>query len=381
MISKIPFLFFLCIAGAIAVHSDEFGNSCCPTIPAPPVCCSDQVIVRADFLWWKANVEGTGVAEFQYAVSGSLPFGPIVSQYKELAPEGKWEPGARVELGYQFNRFDNWKLSLLWTYLFTNSEIISQSATGTGQALYPLTANIVGPRALNVNAHWNLKTNLVDLELSNEFYPTAKLSLTPHIGGRGAFFNFHFYQSFEGLWLSFIMTPPLIPQVEPTSDHSSFSFDGGGLKMGLDGNWHFSDSWSLLACLSGSLIYGKYDITHKIIGFGPDPVLDGGPALFPLSETFFTDMWRVRTNLEAFLGLKWDTCWCNGKYQFSLAAGYEISQWFQLNSIPGIIDEALIYNQFNGMTPETAFDVSIFENTNFANISYQGLTARASFDF
>lgn len=275
--------------------------------------------LSADFLWWKADVDSTEVA------LPSQKSGNIVI-VKRVTPVGKWRPGLRIGLGCKPNPCDIFDVSLTWTYFDTRSCPLCHNHNGSA-LIKPLG---VRHSAHSVKAGWNLKTNIIDLDLGREFLPVCTLSLRPHAGVRGAWFNFRFNQAF----------------CEAAAHNSKFNYQGVGLKMGMDGDWHFTRCWSILAKLSGSLIYGKYGITQVRNEFNETTILKEN------------DVYKVRSNIEAFLGVKWGMNLCCDRFRAALSVGYDISQWFHLNSLP-----------------------NRFEIPANGNIGYQGLSARASFDF
>ncbi len=347
---------------------------------------ASRATVFADFLWWKADVEATEVALFNTI---TITDGTVNVSHRTLTPTAKWEPGVRVGIGYRPNPCDTMDISATWTYLNTHSNRIcvntptsSSYLSSSSLSLTPLTLTYVGPTASSVRADWKLNTNLLDVEIGKAYFPSCSLSLKPHVGVRGAWFKFDFDQRFVGVWRSFeSLDEPESIRIEThdTAYCSKFTYSGAGLKIGTDANWNFKGQWSILAKLSGSLLYGKYDTRQLFDGYLPDPLLDGFPALVPLTSKYRDDFWRVRTNLEGFLGVMWETTL--SQFNLGLSLGYEISQWYQLNSLPLLENVVSIYPQFNGTTQETSFNFSNFEHSANGDISYQGLTLRASIGF
>lgn len=348
----------------------------------------NHVSVFADFLWWKADVEVTEVGE---RLLSTRTNGDVSNETaKIIRPLGKWEPGFRLGVGYKPNPCDTMDLSLTWTRLNTCSDRVSQTAPGNfynpsiskSDTIFPYTVNIVGPSALSLKACWRLKTNILDLDVGKELLSDSCFSFKPHVGIRFGWFNFVFDQKFEGAWYSFVMPylEPVLTQ-EKTSFLSKFTYKGAGLKFGVDANWNFCRKGALLAKVSGSLLDGKYDMQEIYDGFQPNPLPDGFPALLPYNTVIKDDLWRVRTNVEGFLGLTWKEGFCANQYQLELSLGYEISEWFILNSLPFLQDKVGIYTEFNGEEERVAVNVSFFERPANGNISYNGLTAKASLDF
>ncbi len=370
------------IAALIAAFTLEAQDFCCCPEEYQPV------TLFADFLWWKAEVESTEVA---YYLTGTLAADgeTRLTRSSTLQPTSKWEPGFRLGIGYKPNPCDALDLSLVWTYLNTQSHPLCKNASANFynlasphvDILFPLSLDILGPGATRVDAKWRLKTNLLDLEIGDNFFSGCNFTLKPHAGIRGAWFKFCFDQEFTGAW-NFFQQGSFIPVLDTrdTLYISQFTYKGVGLKFGVDANWLFWSDLSLLAKVSGSVLYGEYDMKEFYQGFQADPLEDLLPDLLPYQALVFNDVWRVRSNLEGFLGLQWKTARVN-EWQLAVSLGYEISQWFFLNSLPYPIDNSQIYNSFNGTTERLAVNFSFFDRPSNANINYQGLTLRGSLDF
>jgi len=347
----------------------------------PEAAPADRWEMSADFLWWKADVEGTEVVLAGHQSGGPTAPPKIVSA-NTLAPEGKWEPGVKVGLGYNFGRFDAWDLSATWTYLFTNSNTLFKT-NPPYTTLSPVGSNLLGPAATSINAYWQLKTNVADLALGRTYRPSEHLALRPHAGVRGAWFNFGLHQSITGQWTYVnTLSTGLTHSLAQTADKNRFTYKAVGLRAGLDSDWEFASEWSLLAEFSGSLVYGKYNMKHDLFGFIPDPLNDGQPALIP-GHLFLKDSpWRVRANLELFLGLMWKRSFCESKRELSFFAGYDLAQWFLLNSTLTYVDQVISFPAFDRSgSVGTAFDPSVSQNSVAGNVSYQGLRAGLGFSF
>ncbi len=359
-----------------------------------PLC--DVWHAEVDFLWWRADVEGVTFADV-----GSLIIPepaqlaantPIVANVKNRTPKGEYAPGVRVGIGYQFSEFNLWDLSLLWTHFTDKAKKMSFAAPistnlnpGVSQLITPLGTTLLGPTAANASIHWKLYTNLLDLELGRDCSLGCNVSIKPHFGLRGAWFNFNSRQDFTGKWNFYGAVPiptTLMVVEESTFFKADFTYRGIGIKAGADAEWRFSKQWSLLGTLAGSLLYGKYNIQQTANGFATDELLDTLPLILPLEIRLKKDLWLMRGDIEAFFGLKWETIFRGGRSSFSLAAGYEMSQWFQLNQIIDINDNYDIHTSFDeNNAPFLASNHFFFEYPVNGNVSFQGLTVKGIFKY
>ncbi len=361
-----------------ALSADEEQENCCPSQ------CCDSFEVFADFLWWRGDVEGTEVAE-KFVRTSTTGTSPFTADLSTIKVEGKWEPGFRFGIGTKLNDYDDWDLSLYWTYFRAKSRHVDQSFDSP--EIKPLGISLLGPSALTVEAKWRLMTNLLDLELGKEFYPTCNLSLRPNVGIRGAFFNFRSKDEFLGSWSfhnsAFSPTPAnRFTEENPTSQKARFHYYAGGLKFGLDSTWWFNDCFALVGCLDTSFVYGKYKIRQNFEGFQANAINDGLDELLAADLFARKDMWRLRTSLDGFLGFLWQQTFCCDQYTLKLYVGYEMSQWFQLYEVPQLIDTFDDHTAFqaNG-NPIFSTNYFLFENDEHGDVSFQGLTVEASFEF
>jgi hypothetical protein len=385
----LPFSFLALVVNAQAEESTNkpIYSAAGITVAPNPQPQPSQWMICADFLYWKADVENTEVAERTSLTATS-------SSNENIALNGRWEPGFRVGIGGRYGQCIKWETLLTWTHLYSRSHHIAKSADGVDVFLRPLAMSTIGPKATSLSAQWRLSTNILDLETGQIFSPAAKLSLVPHIGIRGALFDFHMHQKLQGLWTFFGFTTPGDPSTPPnlsdpnsvaapTSGKANFQYAGIGLKADTDAVWRFNETWSILGKIAGSLLYGKYEISQHYQGFTTDIFQDSQPLLIPLDSHFKKNMWRMRGNIEAFLGLQWEIKYgADEQYVLALAGGYEMSQWFQLNEIPALEDGYEINNSYNASNQALlGSQYYVFETPAHGSISYQGLTLKASFSF
>ncbi len=368
----------VCSVASVLLSADKRINQA-PEVPSSPA--KNRWECFADFLWWQGDVEGTEVV-----ASGPLTLLSDSSGYNcdfdISAPTGTWEPGMRLGAGYQFEQYDAWKVEAFWTFIFTASDGVDLSTAGSNRRILPLGPNPLGPNAAQYHAQWWLRSNLADVQLGREFFPTTHLALKPHLGVRGGFFQFKLHHSALGQWsaLNSSMQGPPTTMYNPTWDRNQFQYNGIGFRIGNDTAWHIANHWTIMGNIAGSLLYGKYNNRESFLGYTPNAENDGGPALIRATGVNTLSSWNVRTNVELYLGICWDRCWGKQKH-IALSAGYELAAWFLLNNLYSLIDGNQIFFAWNGAT-ELYFSDSYFTGIAAnSNITYQGLTARVALDF
>lgn len=191
------------------------------------------------------------------------------------------------------------------------------------------------------SAKWDLTFGTLDLELGREFWIGKYVSLSPRMGLRGAWINNDYKVNYKGLFLgtvvdSFSGSLPFDPAnfidyQLPNDAHIHFDnkFKGIGAKFGVDFDFHLTKSFTILANVASSLLYGEF---HRKIaiqgGFASDDLGTPLPAILHINALIDDHHHRIRSNIESELGLQWEsylTCLCS---RVSLGLSYFFSIWF-----------------------------------------------------
>lgn len=190
LFSLLP-VFFSCLAA-------KQEDMCCaaynfPAYPRCPLGCNDvkdPVVIRSDFLWWRACEEGIALGDleliFDRMVSPSRSAVRDISHLKKM--QFHYEPGFR--LGFESTcACDCWGFVLNWTHFHSkatahfrdvdalgNPEAVFISFWERGTELYPLYAA----------SHWKLGMDLLDFEAGHLYYVSSFMAIRPFFGLRGA---------------------------------------------------------------------------------------------------------------------------------------------------------------------------------------------------
>lgn len=342
--------------------------------------------IAAEFLYWRADEDGL-------AYAANTRVSPDLTSYnaKDLDIHGEWKPGTRVAVGYLFDNFDQWDLTLGWTYFYDKANQRREGSTfPTGVAitsapshqLIPHWFAALGPTASSAEAHWNVHFNTVDLEVGRNYFISKNISLRPHMGVRGVWIDQDYKAKYNGVWTVLIIPTASLPVAEFLENHTKFKGDldykGAGLVTGADLLWRFTPNWGFFGRVGGSLTYGRFDVKERFNGFRPNV----GAVLTPVDVTVKRAFNRVRANLETAAGFQWEKGLYNDKYHISFRACYELSEWFQQNELFEIAfshDSRLVAEI--GSTLLTSDDDIITIVPSHGDLSFQGLTLHADFNF
>lgn len=340
--------------------------------------------VTADFLYWKADFDGLEIATENQQNSSLSSF-----KMSDVDFHGEWRPGFRVGLGWLFGEQDQWDLYANWTFFYDKATASEYSKEFLQLNYIPSWSNILGPSASIVSGNWNLHFNMIDLEIGRNYFISRKIALRPHVGLRGGWIDLHYHAKYRGAW-GFTTIPS--GNIGFTSRDTSFDakdlFKGIGVRGGADFLWHFSDHFGISSQISGSLLYGSFNVDETFNG-GQPALVSTTKGLAAVINSFKVkyskDFNRVRANIDAFLGLFFETGISNNKYNFAMHAGYELSEWFQQNQLVAVdyIKEDSILDVSSSIPTSITTEASndfIFSSKD-GNLGVQGLTVKFLFNF
>jgi hypothetical protein len=322
---------------------------------------SNGPFITADFLYWKAGIDGLEIAT-RNRINTTSTF----LRTKELNLNAEWRPGLRLGFGWLFGNYDQWDLHANWTCFYDKATIRRGSRTSLVQTYTPSWSPILGPLVTRIHGAWNLHYNVLDLSVGRNYFISRKVALRPHVGLRGVWINLD-YQAHYTSTLTALTSPSNdATSASSTAFKATNDFEGIGVRSGADLMWHFSNHFGISSKFSAALLYGHFDVDETFYGIN---LADGIP-LNPLTEKYSNNLDRVRVNIEAFLGLFFETRLANGKYHFTLHAGYELSEWFQQNQL----------SAFN-FSADTGSAIFLIPTGKDGDLGLQGLTISACFNF
>lgn len=325
--------------------------------------------IYADFLYWQAKEDGLEYAT-AYRVSPSTGF---VASAKNKEIDFNWKPGFRAALGYIFGENEAWDLTGTYTYYRTHSHTSSGPFSIDSRPLTALWApSILGPLATTAKAEWNLSYNIADLDLGRNYFVSRKLALHPYLGLRGAFIYQHYRANYTGVYQT--DTSSFSNKTKMSADND---FTAGGIRAGADFLWHFGSHIGLYGGMSGSILYGQFRIPQRFYGFRVADVEDVN-ALTAQNISLSGRSMRTRANIDAIIGLFWETMIRKWGHHIMLNVGYELSHWFDQNMLRQLVTSFDSQPLAGGSVSNTTGRSFISQE---GDLGLQGLTVRLRYEF
>ena len=260
--------------------------------------------VWADFLWWSANFGiGPGTSTELTGLTPGLLNTATDVDLEIKRPGSKWDPGVRVGLGWNTG-YDNWDVQGYWTY-FYNSRHRHEDA------LEVEIDDEVGVGLTEGRAKLRMRYNAADAELGKAYYVSRHFYIRPFTG-------------IHAIWLSQDDDESLLSEgdylgvtagTREVAFHSDIDCWGIGPRIGFNSNWGNFRGLSLLANVSGSLMYG-YSIYKSKWEFETA----GSEVVVRLRDN---DHSQMIPTLQTQWGIAYGFCFGKGYNQFRISAAWE----------------------------------------------------------
>lgn len=261
-----------------------------------------------------------------------------------------WNSGVRANLGYTFER-DAWRLLGQYTYYGTHGSDRVVRSTDLTLYLeptnkYEFLANS-GPDLVNSSIH--LRYQVADLLVSRRFLPGCQILFNFFTGATGAWIQEEW--KFSYICFENASVPGLA-----TITHNNWSFRGGGMRAGVDTNWHLGKGFGIFNKFSMAALVGSF-LQKKSVLLDP-PVLPPGFDIFtnPFGHTREDEIWVV-PNTQLEFGLNWNHRFCS--WAMSLMLGFEINTWYDLHQYHQSMSRPLPAN-YNHIDYRNSSDVSLW---------------------
>lgn len=369
----IPFAALSVMGLANAAHAARGGDDrCAPVPPAPcysvdtceptfclgpemvnpavrPCTCDGDFVLTIAGFYWNTHEDG-----LEYAVKNGVAT-PVVGASTHTAdvlalnnlvsaryetPDFDWDFGFKLGAGYNTNH-DGWDIGVLWTWYKNSADDRVEAHATDNTSLIAIWSAYAPPQgsvlyADDINSHWKLELNLVDIELGREMWMSKYLTFRPFIGLRVAFINqLYKLEHRGGSWsadtANFATTPAFNNFVD-MKNH----FKGAGVRGGFDTVWNFGRGWAFYGNLAADLVYGKFSISHEeknlvattFSGSVPHNLGDKVEIL-ETTESFHA----TRAMLDMALGVQWATLFSECRYCFTFQLGWEHHMFFDQNQM------------------------------------------------
>jgi hypothetical protein len=264
-----------------------------------------------EFLYWEGVEESLRYAMKNW--TAVTPSSPIVNQKLH------YSPGARASI-YAPLCFDEWEVGLVYTYFYSTpptTHVEDPEGDLLASLNFALISSAVEQPAYSATGRWNLKMNVLDLELVRPFVISQSLMLQPLMGGKACFVRQKIDVHYDYLYDH----PNYFNQgYEPETDasnarhiraHSSVWAVGPefGCEMRFLIPKHISLSIkgafsALLGNFSGSTSYSDYKglTTEALITENKTAMFEVGQLQCALSK-----WWRIKSESSLELTLGWES--------------------------------------------------------------------------
>ncbi len=336
--------------------------------PVNPLTCNGDFEITLTGFYWKAEQEGLEYAiETQTINTDEERHNLIAADFKN--PKFQWDFGFKLGLGYN-TTCDGWDIGVIWTRYTGSASSHNKAQRSDNQTLLPIwtddkrTALDPGESyyAREIETHWKLHLNLIDIALGRKYWNSHRVALRPHIGFRISYLDQDFEIEHLG-GIQSVQTPTEKLNNEVKIDND---FKGIGIRTGLDGQWKVGCGFGIYGNFALSLINGHFKVDHDE---------RNREAESPFSKTKILetkDFFRAtRLMTDLAFGVQYSTLLCDCQYALSTSLGWEQHLFLDFNQMWRVIpqqgssssDDNNIYHQRRG------------------DLSTQGWTLTFVFDF
>lgn len=326
---------------------------------------SPNTYIFGDILYMKGYADGMHLATRR----GMKP--DNVADKKVVTFDSEWEWGARVGLGRKLKSHDDWELYATYAYYHGHAENSTRAGeAGSRNGQYCATcprqpwSTLLGSQVFSAKGSWHTDVHVIDLNIGRWYEPSSHVKLRPYLGGRGVLLDLDVIARYDGAWKD--AQDSVVERGTNFNGHSGLH--GGGIRTGSNLAWLFNTNWSIFSDVSVTLLWGHFKIKEKFKG---GETTSG--SLEPFTETYSKNFSSIRTNIEASVGLKYDTCFKDGERTLSIFFGYELSKWYRANELFTV--NRIIQNESG--TPSAVYLEDPISN----DIGFHGFALRAKVGF
>lgn len=348
--------------------------------------CNEMFFIEGDLLAWNAQEVGL-VYAIQTNSNGIHPINQgagAPAQYEYMDPT--WNIGMRYGAGIQIT--DGIDLFSDYTYLTNKTKAESRVAlfglapnVGSTPLVNPWVSLVTFPvnslplNFVQINAFWQFRLNLFNVELGRTFEVTPTLHLRPFAGARGGWTKIHFktvsLQNADELAGG---NNEELPITFTTDFHNQFW--GAGIVAGIQPTWRFFRQLSLWGEMGGALLLGHFKFKgSERDSFVVDDVFNQIILFRQTVNSLMDENYRgFQPILDLALGLRFETM-CD-PFVFAIDAGWEQHFWFHhvLRNKPISFRESITRDGVN---------TQVFEkNSNtFYDLAFGGFVLKANLDY
>lgn len=336
--------------------------------------------VSADALYWKIQEDA-----LTYAIgfSSDQDLGQSAALVKQ-----KYNWGFRVGLDWTLPH-DNWDIATTWTHLISNSHRnkttaadlkIPNSEHDSARRFLLVLQGINDPLAngyLNASSKYHNCLDQISLNAAREFFISKWVTLRPYFGLRADWLNqkLHTYYS-ENIRAHDNSSVEFFPHLNLAINQIN-KWRGIGIESGFSTQLSFCGGFSIYGNIAAAIEYGLQKLNLSQAG---KDFNNAGAGITPAEISFngFNTSYHIcRPILDLQIGLGWERNFCKDRFHFGLKLGWENHVYFNQSRFLcfQISDNNSLFIPF--LTSTATYS----ENAHGGDLTYQGWTLHASFDF
>ncbi len=288
-----------------------------------------DIVIDADFLWWKPYV-----GDFNIAIVDNRP----------VQPNFSFVPGLKLGTGMGILH-DGWDMYFQYTWLHEgpSKKTSTASLPSFSTQAFPF-LQVEHPEDLSVmilssvSSTRSFTFNILDMEMGRDFFISKRLTLRP-------FFGFKLCSLFEKTDIHYTGTE----EVKSSAVSLRQNLNGVGILGGLDTVWHVVRSFGFYGNLALTGLWGDFHNT-----FSNTVSLEDLSTSYGIKNV----VTEVIPVIEASVGATYMLWLCQERYLLRFKAGWEEQIWLSYN-----------HNISNSLL------------TSGGNLTLQGFTFEAAFAF
>lgn len=341
-----------------------------------PSCYDDcgHYYVDASYLYWSANLDQLDYVWFNRVVSPTEEVAAIDSSTKGRNLGFGWSSGVRASVGY-IAPDKCWEAKLRGTYFHNKNEnsiaFPFENNDGTLQFLFPsyfpaAFGNFVGAASASLQIDYGV----LDLLFLNHTFSCSCIQFSPFVGLRFGWIQQKNHVRYDDL--TFQTLSGTLTANTGTIDFKD-QYRGVGIIGGSGLDVPLGCGFSILGEVSGSLLYGRSNVTRLLNAFAPLFVDDAAVLATLLQQDKFHRE-QVSFNFETELGFNYSQEWCSG-IGFDIGLSYFFGVWFDRNNFHNFVSTS---NIVGGVTSASNYPAMLTYN---GNLQLQGLVVRLGIMF
>ncbi len=213
-------------------------------------CCQKGFLFWFSFLYWQPEQNFMDIAFESDSVIRNNACGFSWKHGDVIEMDSSFQPGFKVGVDYLLPCFDYWDISAEYTHLHTkNSKGAMEPSEGFLYARWIQPNLISNNSATRICDSWQLNFNVLNIDIGRRCYIGERFITRPYIGVATAWISQKFKADIE------LISPLLLLKV--TDSSSCWAI---GPRIGIDGNWYFTNCFSLVGNIATDIFFTHYQL-------------------------------------------------------------------------------------------------------------------------